>query len=222
MKTRTSWIVAASLALTVPVWANCGSCGSGGHKDKGGHDHAHAHGHSHAHAEIGKPAPDFTLEDLSGKTHKLSAYKGKIVVLEWISHACPVVNRCHSSKIMAKTAAKFEGKPVVWLAIDSSHFAEQKATESRGWAKKQGIEYPVLLDASGKVGHLYAAKTTPHMFVIDKNGVLAYTGAIDDDPYGKKSDRRNYVEDAVTSLLQGSAVATAKTKSYGCSVKYGS
>ena len=220
MKTRSSWIVAASLALTVPVWAHCGSCGVRGKKDS--HDQDHGDGHSHVQAEIGKPAPDFTLKGLDGKEHKLSEYKGKVVVLEWINHACPVVNRCHNSKIMTETAAKFEGKPVVWLAIDSSYFAEEKAADSRQWAKRYGIDYPVLLDAAGKVGHLYAAKTTPHMFVIDKNGVLAYTGAIDNDPYGTNGDKRNYVEDAVTNLLKGSAVATAKTKSYGCSVKYGS
>lgn len=212
MKTRTSWIVTASLAVSVPAWAHCGFCGVGEKKDD----------HSHAHAEVGKPAPEFILKDLAGKVHKLADYKGKVVVLEWINHECPVVNRCHDGKIMAKTAAKFEGKPVVWLAIDSSHSAEKKAGNSREWVRKQGIDYPVLLDAAGQVGHLYGAKTTPHMFVIDKNGVLSYTGAIDDDPYGNKESKRNYVEEAVTALLKGSAVATAKTKSYGCSVKYGS
>jgi peroxiredoxin len=198
--------------MALPAWAHCGVCETGAKKGD----------HSHAHAELGKAAPDFTLKDLNGNEHKLSNYKGKVVILEWINHTCPVVNRCHVGKIMTQTAAKFEGKSVVWLAIDSSHFAQQKAGDTREWAQKLGIDYPVLLDAAGKVGHLYDAKTTPHMFVIDKNGVLAYTGAIDDDPYGNKANKRNYVEDAVTSLLNGSAVATAKTKSYGCSVKYGS
>ncbi len=211
METRISWIVTASLALALPAGAHCGSCGTGAKKGD----------ESHAHVELGKPAPDFALKDLSGNQHKLSDYKGKVVVLEWINHTCPVVNRCHAGKVMEQTAAQFEGKPVVWLAIDSSYFAEQKASETREWARKQGIDYPVLLDASGKVGHLYDAKTTPHMFVIDKNGVLAYTGAIDDDPYGNKANKRNYVDEAVSALLSGSAVATAKTKSYGCSVKYG-
>jgi peroxiredoxin len=217
MKTRISWTIAAALAVAVVARADCGFCGSGGKKTE-----SHSHAHAHAHAELGKPAPDFTLKDVNGETHKLASYKGKIVVLEWINHECPVVNRCHDRKVMTETIAKFEGKPVVWLAVDSSHFAEKKASNSREWAKKRGIEYPILLDAKGAVGHQYAAKTTPHMFVIDKNGVLAYAGAIDDDPYGKKPEARNYVADAVTSLLNGSAVATAKTKSYGCSVKYGS
>ncbi len=86
--------------------------------------------------------------------------------------------------------------------------------------KKNDITYPVLMDASGMVGHMYDAKSTPHMFVIDQKGNLAYTGAIDDDPMGSSDHPRNYVEEAVTSLLKGSAVAVAKTKQYGCSVKY--
>ena len=91
----------------------------------------------------------------------------------------------------------------------------------RKWAEQQKLEYPILLDAAGKLGHTYQAKTTPHLFVIDQKGVLAYKGALDNDPYGnKKEGKQNYVVEAVNSLLQGSTVVTATTKSYGCSVKY--
>ncbi len=212
MKTRTGWMIAAVLALAVPAWAHCGFCDNDGKTQK--------KGHAHASAEIGKPAPAFSLKDADGAEHKLADLKGKIVVLEWINHECPVVNRCHNAKTMTNTLAKFKGKPVVWLAIDSSHFSLDKISNIRKWTDKQKLGYPYLLDADGKVGQLYGAKTTPHLFVIDKSGVLAYRGAVDDDPYGKNETKTNYVESAIDALLKGSTVAVATTKSYGCSVKY--
>jgi len=212
MKTRTSWIVATLLVVAVPAWAHCGFCGKGGEAGESPE--------THAHAEVGKPAPDFALKDLTGKEYKLSDFKGQIVVLEWINHECPVVNRCYASNIMNNTAAKFKDKPVAWLAVDSSHFCEEKAQAVRKWVEGKKIEHPLLLDAAGKVGHLYKAKTTPHMFVIDKKGILAYAGAIDNNPYGKEKSPRNYVEEAIIALLEGSTVATPTTKSYGCTVKY--
>lgn len=212
MKMRASWIVGASLVIAVPAWAHCGFCGKGGEGIPGGR--------SHARAEIGKPAPDFTLKDLEGKQVKLSDFKGKIVVLEWINHECPVVNRCHAGNVMKNTLAKFKDKPVAWLAIDSSRFCEGKIESIRKWAKEKKIDYAYLLDAAGKVGHVYGAKTTPHMFVIDLKGALAYAGAIDNDPHGREEKKRNYVEEAVSALLNGSTVAMPTTKSYGCGVKY--
>ena len=213
MNVRKSVFASAVLAAAMPVWAHCGSCGV---------DDKHApEQHGQAQAEVGKPAPEFTLKSVDGTEHKLSEYKGKIVVLEWTNHQCPVVNRCHDAKTVEKTIAKFEGKPVVWLAIDSSHFCEKEIKNITEWNAKHEIGYPVLLDAKGEVGHQYGAKTTPHMFVIDVNGVLAYAGAIDNTPEtDDDAGVRNYVEEAVTALLEGSTVATAKTKPYGCSVKY--
>lgn len=213
MKIRVSFLMAMVAAIALPVWAHCGSCGVGGKKKE--------HSHEHAHAEIGKPAPDFTLKDADGKEYKLSSLKGKVVILEWTNHECPVVNRCHKAKSMSDTLAKFKGKPVVWLAIDSSHFCQEKFESVRKWAEQQKLEYPILLDAAGRVGHNYQAKTTPHLFVIDQKGVLAYKGALDNDPYGNKEEgKQNYVVEAVNSLLQGSTIVTTTTKSYGCSVKY--
>jgi peroxiredoxin len=173
------------------------------------------------HAVVGQAAPDFTLTDLNGTKHRLSDYKGKVVVLEWTNNQCPFVMR-HQGKLktMQKAYARYKDKGVVWLAVNSSHFCDAQSDNIRKWAKEQGIEYPILLDAPGKVGRLYGAKTTPHMFVIDRQGLLAYAGAIDDDPRGQKNDKRNYVEEAVNALLNGSTVAVGTTKPYGCSVKY--
>jgi len=201
-----------ALALAAPVWAFAAQHGGAGAKEQE---------QNGKQAEIGAPAPDFSLTATDGKTYKLSDFKGKIVVLEWTNHECPFVNRCHHAKTMEKTFAEFKGKPVAWLAIDSSNFANDKKSEIMSWAEKVGVSYPILLDADGEVGHAYGAKTTPHMFVIDAKGNLAYSGAIDDNPYGdKKEDVRNYVEEAVSALLDGSKVAQAMTKPYGCSVKY--
>jgi len=215
MQQNGMWFVAGVLVLAVPAWAHCGKCGVG---EKGASEEGHA---GHQHAEVGAPAPDFTLPGADGKEYKLADYKGKVVVLEWTNHTCPFVQRHQGQKkTMQKTLAKFEGKDVVWLAMDSNHFCVEKKDGVLAWSKQNDITYPTLLDPEGKVGHLYGAKTTPHMFVIDAKGVLAYAGAIDDDKYGDKESARNYVEEAVTSLLNGSTVAVARTDSYGCSVKY--
>ncbi|RJP32652.1 MAG: thioredoxin family protein [Phycisphaerales bacterium] len=172
--------------------------------------------------EIGKPAPDFTLKDLDGKEHKLADLKGKIVVLEWTNHSCPVVQyHQNKARTMQATYDRFKSKGVVWLAIDSSYFCAEQRGEIGAWKKDNKIEYPILLDADGKVGRAYGAKTTPHMYVLDKNGHLAYAGAIDSDPKMSGSDEtKNYVADAVDALMKGSTIATTWTDSYGCSVKF--
>ena len=172
-------------------------------------------------AEVGKAAPNFTLTALDGQSHSLSQYQGKVVVLEWTNFKCPYVVRHQSqAKTMQRTRDMFKGDDVVWLAVNSSYFAEDDADAQRSWVKANDVEYPVLLDADGKVGQLYQAKTTPHMFVIDREGQLVYSGAIDDDAYGNKDNARNYVAEAVKSLLAGEKIATSETKPYGCSVKY--
>ncbi len=175
-------------------------------------------------AVVGEPAPDFELKDASGKTHKLSDYKGKIVVLEWTNPGCPyVVRHKGEEKTMTKTHEALGGsEEVVWLAVDTTHTV---TSESANKSKEEWkFDQPVLLDADGKVGKMYDAKTTPHMYVVDKEGVLRYNGAIDDDPRGKKKaeERTNYVTQAVQALKEGKEVAKSETKPYGCSVKYGS
>lgn len=193
-------VLIAALALAVPAVA-------GDHE--GEHD-----GHA-MHA-----APDFELADQNGETHKLSDYRGKIVVLEWTSPECPFVKRHYADghTTMIDLAEKFDGD-VVWLAIDSSHFATAEAASK--WAKQKGISSPILLDTDGEVGRLYEARTTPHMFVIGREGELLYNGAIDNDSNGKSDAPVNYVEAAVSSALAGEPVETARTTPYGCSVKYG-
>jgi len=215
-KLHTCWIVAAASLFAVPALADCGACGSG----CTGAKHTAGVKQKATLASIGEAAPDFTLTDVNGKTHSLSDYKGKVVVLEWLNHECPVTNRYTKTNVMRNTLAKFKGKPVAWLAIDSSHFADEKIQDIRKWVEANSLAYPLLLDAPGKVGHTYDAKTTPHIFVIDQKGTLAYQGAVDDDPYGNKDNPRNYVEEAITALLNGSTVSTTTTKPVGCSVKY--
>ncbi len=174
-------------------------------------------------AEIGKPAPDFTLKDTEGKEVKLSSFKGKIVVLEWTNHECPIVKFHHGDHdTMLKTLEGVKGKDVVWLAIDSSHFCQDKVESIKGWAKSKKLPYPILLDPSGATGHAFGAKNTPHMFIIDKDGNLAYAGAIDDNRKTEqgKANVKNYVAEALASLISGQTVAVKTTDAYGCSVKY--
>lgn len=169
-------------------------------------------------ATVGKAAPDFELKDEAGKSHKLSDYKGKIVVLEWTSPECPYVVRHYDKDTMQTSWDKLGNDKVVWLAVDSSNFVTPESAAE--WKGKEGFKYPVLQDAAGDVGKLYEAKTTPHMYVIDAEGTLRYAGAIDNDPRGKEEKITNYVEEAVSALLEGKDVPTSNTQPYGCSVKY--
>jgi len=174
-------------------------------------------------AKVGEQAPDFTLKGVDGKEHKLSEYTkdGKIVVLEWFNPRCPWVKLHHSdNKTMAETYAKYKDKDVVWLAINSgSPNSGTSGVELNAKAKKDwNIQYPLLVDTTSEVGRLYGAKTTPHMYVIDKDGILAYKGAIDADRY--KPGSENHVANALEQLIAGESVVVKETRSYGCSVKY--
>jgi len=171
-------------------------------------------------AMVGKPAPAFMGKDLDGKEWKLADFKDKIVVLEWVNHQCPVCVRHTKAKTAANTMAKFKDKPVVWIGVDSTASSATKVEDVKKWAKDNSWTFPIITDWDGKIGKMFGAKTTPHVFVIDAKGVLAYNGAIDDDESGTKEAKKNYVEEAVNALLKGSTVATATTKPYGCSVKY--
>lgn len=161
-------------------------------------------------AKIGENAPDFKLKDAYGKEFTLAEFKGKIVVLEWLSGKCPVSHAAHEKKQMQDTYKRF-AENVVWLGV---HTGEAAANDERVYAAEMEIAYPILLDKDGKVGRAYAAKTTPHLFVIDKAGKLAYDGAIDD------KGSTNYVAEAVGALIDGKKVAKSKTQPYGCGVKY--
>ncbi len=175
---------------------------------------------------IGKPAPDFTGTDSLGKTHKLSDLKGKTVVLEWTNPECPFVVRHYSSGTMQQLQQKYTKEGIVWLSINSSAEGKQgyeTPDEANATFKENEFQSTALiLDPKGEIGHLYDAKTTPHMFVIDKEGVLVYEGAIDDNDSAKPSDKpaKNYVSTALESLAAGKPVEVSQTKPYGCGVKY--
>lgn len=179
-----------------------------------------------AEATVGKAAPDFSLTDVDGKTVKLSDYRGKTVVLEWFNPQCPFVKYAHGEGPL-KDASKKPGAGdagVVWLAVNSSAAGKQgNGVELNKTARKDWkMDYPVLIDESGKVGQMYGAKTTPHMYVVDTKGKLVYRGALDNAPLGRaKGASVNYVQAALDDLAAGRPVAIVETKSYGCSVKYG-
>jgi peroxiredoxin len=174
-------------------------------------------------AEIGEMAPAFELTDLSGATFKLEDHRGKIVVIEWFNPDCPLIVKHHvHHKTMAETSAKFKDEGVVWVAINSGAKGKQGAGKDRNEKARKEFEvaYPILLDEEGKVGRMYGAKVTPHMFIIHRDGTLAYDGAIDSDRNARRLGEVNYVDKALSELVRGESVTTAKTDPYGCSVKY--
>jgi peroxiredoxin len=180
-------------------------------------------------AEIGKPAPAFTLKDLDGKSVSLADFKGKTVVLEWFNPDCPYVKKAHTAGSLVDYAKRSTSGDVVWLAINSAGQGKQGygAEANRNGIKAFALTHPVLLDESGDVGRSYGATNTPHMYVIDKTGVLVYAGAIDNSPDGEGQTPEggklvNHVDEALRALRDGTPIATPTTKAYGCSVKYGS
>ena len=177
--------------------------------------------------ETNQPAPDFQLKDSHGQDVHLSNYKGKFVVLEWFNPDCPFVRKQYDSHNMQSLQKEYTQKDVVWLSINSSAEGKQghySGEEYNALTKeKNASPTAVLLDHDGKVGKLYNAQTTPHMFVINPDGTLIYQGAIDDRPTPDPADiatSKNYVKAALDEAMAGKPVTTAMTKSYGCSVKY--
>lgn len=170
-------------------------------------------------AQIGKAAPDFTVKDVDGKTHKLSDYKGKIVVLEAYNLDCPYVANHYNTGAMQELQGNLTGKDVVWLTVNSSY---KNAAKAKSEVSDKKIKSIVVHDPAGKIGKAYGFKTTPHMVVIGKDGKVAYNGAIDDKAEAEGDPRaaKNYVKDAVAKLQAGQPVTVAKTKPYGCGIKY--
>jgi len=175
----------------------------------------------------GETAPDFHLTDINGKTHSLADFKGKYVVLEWVNYGCPFVRKQYDSKNMQSLQKEYTAKGVTWLSICSSAPGKQGNMSADEWKKastERGAKSTaILLDADGKVGHLYGAKTTPDMWVINPEGKVIYSGAIDSIPSPDPADiakATNYVKAALDSSMAGKPVATTETRSYGCSVKY--
>lgn len=170
-------------------------------------------------------APDFTLPDIEGGAVHLADHRGKLVVLEWFNPGCPFVQYAHSEEgPLAGAAARYSVSGVVWLAINSGAPGKQGygVEANRAAADKWSMSYPILMDVDGKVGHAYHATSTPTMVVIDKQGQVAYHGAVDNAPLGKipETGRVNYVEKAIADLRHGRPVEIPETESYGCGVKY--
>ena len=180
-----------------------------------------------ASADIGSPAPEFTLPDTKGSQHTLADLRGSYVVLEWTNHQCPFVRKHYGSGNMQSLQKEYTSDGVVWLSIISSAPGEQgyvSAEEADELTlERKASPSAVLLDPEGKVGKLYDARTTPHMYVIDPNGTLIYKGGIDDKPSTRLADidtATNYVRVALTEAKSGQTVSNPVTRPYGCSVKY--
>jgi AhpC/TSA family len=177
--------------------------------------------------KVGEVAPEFTAVDSKGKSHRLSDFKGKTVILEWTNDGCPYVQKHYGSGNMQALQKDTTGKGIVWLSVISSAPGEQGHVDGAGADKlsdtRQAAPTAVLLDVDGKVGRLYDARTTPHMYVITPDGKLAYNGAIDDKPTNDPADvktAKNLVRNALDLIAAGKPVDPAITRAYGCSVKY--
>ncbi len=170
-------------------------------------------------AKVGAPAPAISLKDAEGNAWSLSDAKGKVVVLQWMNPECPVCRRVSSDGTTANTlkAVREAFPDAVYVGINSSSSRPSSFEASKGYMANHKLDMPLLIDTDGAVSKQYGARTTPHCFVIDANGVIVYSGAIDDSPSG--GAKTNYVVDAVNALKAGKPVTPSETKSYGCAVK---
>jgi len=178
-------------------------------------------------ARVGEPAPNFTATDSNGKAHTLSSYRGKFVVLEWHNQGCPYTKKHYDSGNMERLQKEWTQKGVVWFTVISSAPGTQgyvTAEQENDYMRRMNAApTAALLDPTGDLGHLYGAKTTPHMFIINPDGVLIYDGAIDDKSTPDQADipsSTNYVSLALSEAMSGKPVSTPTSRPYGCSVKY--
>ncbi len=176
--------------------------------------------------ESGKAAPDFAFTDIAGKSHKLSDFKGRTVVLEWVNPECPIAKKHYESGNMKSTQQAALADGAVWISINSAGYEGAQGNydnaEAAAWLKKMGFQPTAYVrDLDGKIGHLYHATNTPHMFVINKEGVLVYQGAIDSGDGSDIATAKNYVKAALAALKAGKPIEKAATKAYGCAIKYG-
>ena len=188
---------------------------------------AFAAGASAAGPDLDKAAPDFTGTDTNGKTVRLADFKGKLVILEWSNHQCPYVRKHYGSGNMQKTQAAARDLGVVWITIISSAPGEQghvNAAEANGLTTERNARPShVLLDPRGQIGRLYAARVTPHMFVVGADGKLLYKGGIDSIRSSRVSDidkAKKYVTAALGEITAGKPIADADTIAYGCTIHY--
>lgn len=177
--------------------------------------------------EVGSPAPDFSAQDTYGRTHTLFQYKGRFVVLEWHNRECPYTRKHYESGNMQRLQREWTSRGVVWFTVISSAPGQQgyvTAEQENAYVSQvKASPTAVLLDPTGQVGHLYSAKTTPHMLIINPDGVLIYDGAMDDKPTPDQADiaaAKNYVSQALSEAMAGKLVSAPVSRPYGCSVKY--
>ena len=176
---------------------------------------------------VGQRAPDFVAIDTAGKQHRLSDFAGKFVVLEWTNPGCPFVRKHYGSGNMPATQKAATDKGVIWLSVNSTERAAGdylKPAALEAWMKEQsGAPTAVLMDEDGVLGRAYAARTTPHLYIIDPKGVLVYAGGIDSIASSRVEDIKtatNYVNQALGEAFGGKPISAAATKPYGCSIKY--
>ena len=178
-------------------------------------------------AKVGEAAPGFTTTATTNKGVSLADQRGKIVILEWTNHDCPYVRKHYESGNMQTLQKEITGQGVIWLTLISSspgtqgYVTPKQADELTSTRKANPTA--VLLDPTGVVGRAYGATNTPHMYVIDKSGLLVYAGAIDDRPTTRPSDvpvAHNYIRAALDDMAAGRPVQTPVTRAYGCTVKY--
>jgi alkyl hydroperoxide reductase subunit AhpC len=177
--------------------------------------------------KVGAPAPDFKATDSNGRMRQLSEYRGKYVVLEWHNNGCPFTRKHYESGNMQRLQKEWTSRGAIWFTVISSAVGQQgyvTAEQENEYLKRMNaVPTAALLDPQGDVGRLYAAKTTPHMFIINPDGVLIYDGAIDSKSTTDQSDiatATNYVSQALGEAMGGKAVSTPTSRPYGCSVKY--
>lgn len=177
-------------------------------------------------ATVGQPAPDFRLSDTAGQSVSLSQFKGKTVVLEWNNPGCPFVRKHYNGNMQA-LQKDFTQKGVVWLAVNSTETrsGDYLAPEQLAlWMRDKGASpTATLMDPDGKAGAAFGARVTPHMYIVNAQGLLVYAGGIDSIPSAREADIQtatNYVRQGLTELLAGQTVSVATSRAYGCSIKY--
>ena len=178
-------------------------------------------------AKVGEAAPAFAIDATTGKSVSLADQRGKLVVLEWTNHDCPYVRKHYETGNMQSLQKEITAQDMVWLTVISSSPGTQGYVTAKQadelTTSRKASPTSVLLDPTGVVGKAYGATNTPHMYVIDKNGLLVYAGAIDDRPTTRRADvqgANNYVRAALADVAAGRAVQTPVTRAYGCTVKY--